>query len=96
MLIFRVNARCGFIKNDDIGVFKYRASDRNALLFTARKRGSALTDHRVIAIRQRHDEIVAARLFRSFDDLFLRCGRTSEANVCSDGIVEQIDLLKDH
>src|SRR5699024_3345897 len=52
-------------------------------------------DHRFISIGKRHNKVVAPSLFCSFYNFFLRCTWISETNIVFNGIVEQIDLLKD-
>mgnify|MGYP004698961111 CR=1 FL=1 len=55
-----------------------------------------LADDGVIAVRQRHDEIVAARLFRRRNHLVLRRVGLAEEDVCADRVVEEVDALEHH
>lgn len=96
MLVFGIDACGRFIENDDRRIFQNRTGNRNALLFTARKRAAALADNRIVAVRKIHDEIVAARLFGGFDHFFFGGVRLSEADIGTDGVVEEIDVLKHH
>ena len=49
------------------------AGNRKALLLTTRKRRSAFTDRRVIAIGELHNEVVCLGSFCGGDDLLIRC-----------------------
>ena len=62
--IFRVNAACGFIQNDNRGVFQYGAGNGNTLLLTTGQGSSAFPDHRIIPVGQGGNKFMAASLFR--------------------------------
>ena len=96
VLVLRVDARGGLVENDDGRVFENGAGDGDALLFATGERAAALADDGVIAVRQRHNEVMAAGLLCRFDHLLLRGVRLAEEDVRADGIVEQIHVLEHH
>ena len=96
VLVFGVDARRHLVEDDNGRIFQDRACDGDALLFAAGERAAAIADDGVIAVRQRHDEIVAARLFRRRDHLVLRRVGLAEEDVCTDRVVEEVDVLEDH
>ena len=59
------------VEDQDRRVLEQGAGDGDALLLAARKLEPALADHRVIALRQRLDEIVDRRALRGGLDLGL-------------------------
>ena len=94
--IFRVNAACGFIQNDNRGVFQYGAGNRNTLLLTAGQGSAALPDQRIIPIGQGGNKFMAASLFRRLYDLFVRGVRTAEFDVVLNRIGKQLHVLEYH
>ena len=60
VLVFGVNAGGRFVQNDDGRIFQNGARNGNALLFAAGQRAAALADDRVIPLRKRRDEVMAA------------------------------------
>ena len=97
VFVLRVDAGGGLIQNDDERVLEDGAGDGDALLFAAGEgAAAALADDSIIAIRQRHDEVVAAGLFGGSDHLILRGVGPAEENVGADGVVEQIHILEHH
>ena len=96
MLVLGVNAGGCLVQNDNGRIFKDCPGNGNTLLFPAGKGTAALADYGVVAVRQCHNEIVAACLFRSIYHLLLRGIRLAEADVGADGIVEQIHILEHH
>ncbi len=59
-LVFRVE-RCGrFVQQNDRRILQYGTGDGYALLLAAGERATAFAHHRVVSLRQAHDEIVAA------------------------------------
>ena len=66
------------VQDQDRRVLQQRAGDRQALALAAGQRRAALADHRVVALRLAHDEVVrfghAAGLFQ------LRLGRVGPAD----------------
>lgn len=96
MLVFGVNACGRFIKYDDRRIFKNCTGNRNTLFLTARKRTAALADNRVVALRHRHDKIVTSCFFRRRNHFFLGCVRLSEADICANRIIEEVNVLEHH
>ena len=68
VLVLWVDARCGFVEDDDGRVFEYRPGNGDALFFATAEGGAAFTDDGVIAVGQSHDEIVATCRFGGGDD----------------------------
>ena len=96
MLILRVNACCCLIQDNNGSILEHCPGDRNSLLFTAGKRRTPFTNHRVISVWQSHYEVMAAGRFCGGDNLFIRSVRAAEFNVILNGIPEQVDILKNH
>ena len=96
MFILRINTGCCLIQYDDWCVLQYRSCYGDTLFLTSGQASSALSDHRIITIRQFHDEVMTACLFRRFYHFFLRCIRLAKAYVVSYGIVKQINILEYH
>ena len=96
MLILRVNACCCLIQDNNGSILEHRPGNRNSLLFTAGKRRTPFTNHRVISVWQSHYEVMAAGRFCGGDNLLIRSVRAAEFNVILDGVPEQIDILKNH
>ena len=92
--IFRVNIGRGLVQNDDRRVLHNRPGDGNALPLAAGERCTTLTDHSIKAVRQRHDKVIAPRLFCC--GLYLLHGGIglSETDIVGDGVREQIGPLK--
>ena len=63
VLIVGIAIRRGLVQNEHGGVLQQRPRDGDALAFAARK-GAPATEHGFIALRERHDEVVAARCLR--------------------------------
>ena len=68
-----VEGRCRFVQHEDRRGFKNGASNRNALLFTARQFQAALADLRFVALGRHPDEAVDLRQSRRF--FHFRIGR---------------------
>ena len=56
--IFRIKTCCRFIQKYDRRVGKDRSCNRDPLLLSSRKSGTAFTYHRVIAVRKRKDKVM--------------------------------------
>ena len=78
------------------GVLQDGAGDGDALLLAAGESAAALAHHGVIAVGQRHDEIVAAGFFGGVDHLGLGGIGLAEEDVGPDGVVEQVHVLEHH
>ena len=77
----RVERARRLVQDEDRRVAKDRASDRDALLLTAREAVAALADNGVVALRQRSDQVIDARRPRCGLDLLVGRLRPSEAEV---------------
>ena len=75
------------VKEHQRRVVQKRAGESEALALAARKR--------VVALRQRHDEVVHGGLFAGRDDLVVRRIELCDAEVIFDAVVEEMRLLRD-
>ena len=90
-----VQRRGRLVEDQHRRVAKDRARDRDALLLAAREAVSALADRRVVALRQRGDQLVYLGRLRGLFDLLVARLRAGEAQVLADRGVEQVGLLGD-
>src|SRR5471032_2345291 len=90
----RVDRGGGLVEDQDARIDQQRAGDRDALALAAGQALSALTDHRVVGLRQAQDEFVRVRGARGGDDLFARRFRFAVGDVLGDGAEEQEGLLQ--
>ena len=60
------------------------------------RRGAALADHRLVAVGQRHDEVVRVGGAGGGDEFGLGGVGAAEAQVVLDRAVEQVGVLRDH
>ena len=67
-----VERRRRLVENEDRRIDEQRARDREALPLAARQARAALAEHRVVAVGQRHDEVVRVRRARRGLDLRVR------------------------
>ena len=75
-LRLRVERRGRLVEDEDRRVAQDRARDRDPLLLAAREAVAALADHRVVALRERRDQLVDLRRARRLLDLLVgRVGR---------------------
>ena len=58
--VFGVHAGRGLVQNYDGRILEHGPGDGDTLLLTPGERTAALSQYRVVAIRQGHDKIVAA------------------------------------
>ena len=76
-------------------VMQKRPRETYPLSLAARERVAQLSDRRVVALRQGHDEIVDRRLFAGVLDLLVRRVELRYLQVVSDAVVEKMRLLRD-
>ena len=88
LLVLRVHIGCGFVQNNNRGVLHHSAGDGEPLAFAPGKGAACFADHRIIPLRQFHNEVMAAGFFRRCDDLLYRRIRLAEADVVGDRVVE--------
>lgn len=94
--VVHIHAGGGFIQDDYGGVFEYATGDGYALFFSAGKEGSALAYHRIEALRQTGDKVVAARFFRGFFHLPPARARLAHGDIVEYGVLEKIYSLEHH
>src|SRR3569832_2423044 len=58
LLRFRIQRRGRLVEDQDARIFEYHPRDRHALLLAARELEAALTDLRLVALRQRFNKVV--------------------------------------
>ena len=89
--------RRGRLVQDEHGrVGEERAREREQLSLTRRDPPAALVHVGVVAVRQRHDEVVRAHRPRGRPDLVERRVRLAQRDVLGDRPAEQVRLLRDH
>ena len=84
------------VEQQDVRVLQDGAGDRHPLLLAARQLQAALADRRLVAQRQRHDEVVDARQPRRLLDLLAGAVGPAVADVVEDRVVEQHGVLRHH
>src|SRR6185295_15431466 len=89
-----VERRRRLIEQQQRGIADDRARDRDALALPARQRVAALTDRRVVFLRQAHDVAVNLGLARRCLDLLVAGAFLAEPDVLPDRHVEQHVLLE--
>ena len=92
---FRIERGGGLVEQDDRRVLDQRARDRDALALAAGQLQAVLADRRVVAVRERHDEVVRVGGLGGGDDLVLGRARLAERDVVADRAVEQEHVLPD-
>src|ERR1700730_16109922 len=81
LLGLRVQARGGFVENQNWRISDDRARNSDALPLPARERSAPLAQHRGIAIRQPLDEFVGIGKPRCFNNFFRMSVRLPVGNV---------------
>ena len=90
-----VERRGGLVEHQDAGALENRPGDRHALLLAARELEPAFADHRLVAVRHRHDLVVDRGCARGRLDLGRRRVGSAVGDIVIDGIVEQHGVLRD-
>ena len=94
VLLRRVDRGRGVVEDQHPWVGKNGSGDRDALPLATRQRESTLTEHRVVRLRESHDEVVGAGKSRCpFDGVVGGVG-LSEGDVRGDRVVEQQRVLE--
>ena len=89
--------RCGrVVEYEDARIDGERPCDRDALALAARERDPALSDHRVVALRELLDELVRLCCARRLFDLYLRQVAAPERDVVAHRGGEEEGILRDH
>src|SRR3569832_1527104 len=94
LLRFRIQRRGRLVEDQDARIFEYHPRDRHALLLAARELEAALTDLRLVALRQGFDEVVDVGHLRRADDLVARGVGPRILNVVIERVVEQHRVLR--
>ena len=84
----------GLVEDQNRRVLQDRARDRDALALAAGELDAALTHERVVAVRQRLDELRGVRERRGAADLLVGGLRPREADVVGDRAVEHRGILR--
>src|SRR5581483_10593160 len=92
---FGIEARSGFVENEDSGIGENGTGNRKALALAAGELDATLSDDGVVAIFENFRELVHTRDAAGFEELFFGCLRPGEQYVFADRAVEQKRLLKD-
>src|SRR5579863_5943279 len=92
-LRFGVEARRGFVQNEDARVGQYRASDGESLPLPAGELDAAFAYDGVVAVLESFGKLIHPRDAAGFEQLFLCCIRAREENVVPDGTVEKKRFL---
>ena len=77
----RIDVRRGFVENQNTRIGQKHAGKRDQLALTCGKRGTTLLHHRVISVRQIHDELVRMHRLRGRFDLGIGRIQLAVANV---------------
>ena len=94
--VLLVQAGGGLVQDEDRGLADRRPGDRDALALAVRERHAALTQHRVIALRQRLDEAGGVGETRRRLDRFRRGARSAVGDVVAHRRGEEQAVLKHH
>src|SRR5438105_906491 len=81
------------IQDEDRGIQKDGARDRDALAFASGQGQAALAYERVVAMRQAFDELFDASRCRGGANLMRRGDREAEANIVGDRAIQEDDIL---
>ncbi len=93
-LRFRVQAGCGFVKNQDARVGQNGARNRDALLLPPGKFYAAFADDGIVFVLEGLREFIDARDMAGGENLFFRCGRPRKSHVFTDRAVEKKSFLQ--
>ncbi len=88
--------RRGLVEHDDGGPLEEHPGDGEALLLASRQAVAPLPDQRLVAVGQRHDDVVDARGPARLEDLGAGRVRSRIAQVGAYRVVEQMGVLAHH
>src|SRR3569833_4009511 len=94
LLRFRIQRRGRLVEDQDARIFVYHPRDRHALLLAARELEAARTDLRLVALRQRFNDVVDVGHLRGAEHCLARGVRLRVANVVVERGVEQDRVLR--
>src|SRR6185437_4160569 len=92
---FGIEARCGFVENQDARVGQDRSRNGNALFLTSRELDAALADNRVVAVLETFGKLVHARRAAGREDFVFSSPRAAERDVFADRAIEEKRFLQD-
>ncbi len=92
----RVERRRRLVENEDRWSFQDRPRNRHTLLFATRELQAAFADHRIVALRQRLDEVTDLGHFRGLLHFLIGSAGASVADVVGNRVVEQHSILRNH
>ena len=93
-LVKRIEVARRLVQQHERRVVQERTCDADALALPSRKRIAQLADVRVVAVRQRLDEVMDRSRLRRRDDALARCAGTPDLDIAGDRVVEQPGLLR--
>ena len=96
LLAFAVDARCGFVQHQDVGVAEIGTNEGNELSLSHTQRRSPLTNVVVKAFRQPLHKLLCAHLPDGFPDAVVVDGLVVKSDVFTQRTAEQENVLKDH
>ena len=94
-LVFSIDRGESLVEDQDRRVAQQGAGNRQALALPPRQHDPPLADHRGVALRQGHDELVGVGIARRRLDFFPLGIGLAEPQIILDGAVEQIGVLVD-
>ena len=93
--VFDVEACGGFVEEHDGGVLEDGAGDGDSLAFAAGECIAVFTDDCVVTLRELLDKVVAVCKFCGSQNFFVGGIAFTDADVVTDGCVEEHDILED-
>jgi len=90
-----VEAGGWLIKDEDGGVFQEGTSEGETLCLSAAETRSAFADDGFVFVGKCFDEFMQMCGFGGFDNFFVSCIGFAEADVCGEGVVEEVWALRD-
>ena len=93
--VFRIGERCGLVQDHDRRIFQNGPGKRDTLAFAARQVDALRADHRVQALGQLRDDVVALRRVRGRLHLRARSRRARESDVVNEAALEKPCVLED-
>src|SRR5262249_42733056 len=94
--ILRIDARQGFVEQEDGGVLEQSAGNRQTLALSTGETQTALADHGGIAVRQGHDKLMGVGGAGGGFQFLLGRVRLAKTEILSNCPVHEIRVLHDH
>src|SRR5215472_18065536 len=86
----------GLIEDHNVGSLEQQAGDSNALFLTSRETIPSFPDQSVQLVRQGFDQIQDLCIAQRTRDLFLRRLGLSVKQICTNRVVKQVSILRNH